>query len=286
MAIPFLEKEISNLKIPEIDGSGTAVPVQLVQAHPRCLAGLLTSPTQPAHTPIGKIDYEVKDMAVSGLALGGSQIAPQANGVSFGLSNVGLHIHGDWHYRVSDWPHPSDSGSFDADVSGTNADVVIALLSTASGEPSVKTASCQAAVGSLKIKLHGGCVLCRAGAGATSNGACHQTHDPPPPASFSSTNPGQASCTICLTLTLPVGAAARASGDCTPTSLLTPRISSSPDALKKSLNSQLCSIVQSEIDNNLNKVLQLVLSPRHLSPPLTHFPPSHSLPPSGLPGCH
>lgn len=79
----------------------------------------------------------------------------QGQGISVSISNLACSATLNWHYRENSWPHVSDSGSADIDVSGVTASVNMAGTNSG-GHPQVSVISDSVNVGDLDIHLHGG----------------------------------------------------------------------------------------------------------------------------------
>ncbi|KAF0980344.1 hypothetical protein FDP41_013558 [Naegleria fowleri] len=67
-------------------------------------------------TPIGHVTYQLSSITLSrlGLSTPSIQVNPQGLGVT--ISSATAHMNCNWHYRENSWPHISDSGSADADI--------------------------------------------------------------------------------------------------------------------------------------------------------------------------
>lgn len=129
VGIPILESQLQNIQIDPISGK--------------------------IGSPIGDIDYELKNIVVDSVSLSGSSAAITSTGVSVSISGVTAKIKLDWEYKESDWPHVSDSGSADISTTGTTASASAGLINS-KGSPQLQVQSVSVNIGSLDIQLHGG----------------------------------------------------------------------------------------------------------------------------------
>ncbi|XP_019854891.1 PREDICTED: bactericidal permeability-increasing protein-like isoform X1 [Amphimedon queenslandica] len=128
--IPILEQQLSNIDIPDISGS--------------------------ASSPIGTIDYELKNIKLSNLKIPTYSMKPGTSGLTIALSSVSVSGKADWHYKQKSWPGISDSGSVDISADGIAITISAVLGSDSSGHPTLKTTGCSFSIGGLHVTFHGG----------------------------------------------------------------------------------------------------------------------------------
>lgn len=73
-------------------------------------------------------------------------------GLSWSANNAGISIHCDWRAK---WHKISTSGSIDVFVSGVSLSVAVAVGTSSTGKPTVKSESCQVGVGNVNVNIHG-----------------------------------------------------------------------------------------------------------------------------------
>jgi len=77
-------------------------------------------------------------------------------GLTWSLSGASISLHGDWRIKYRVVFPVSDSGSFDASVSGASISVSVTLGATATGEPTIRATGCTCHIDRVSIHLHGG----------------------------------------------------------------------------------------------------------------------------------
>ncbi|KAI0219814.1 BPI fold-containing family C protein [Lamellibrachia satsuma] len=111
------------------------------------------------HGQSGKTKYDITGTRITSFEkpVTGMTVAP-GSGITWKLSGGSVSMHGDWHYkyRRNRFIKLSDSGSFDASVSGLELRISIMLGMDNSGQPTVHTTRCSSEVGSANVHLHGG----------------------------------------------------------------------------------------------------------------------------------
>jgi lipopolysaccharide-binding protein len=130
VGIPILVSELSSLTIPDISGS--------------------------AGTPLGSVDYSLKNIHLSNMKIPTSSIKTGGNGLTIYASGISIDGHADWHYKEHSWPHISDSGSLDMSVRGVTLSVSAIVNKDSTGHPTLKSTSCSINIGSLDVTFHGG----------------------------------------------------------------------------------------------------------------------------------
>lgn len=131
VGVALIQKQLATVVVPDINGR--------------------------AGTPLGDIDYSLTSIVITGLTIPSvsTSIVP-GQGLVVSVSGVSCHVNMRWHYRQRAWPHISDGGSADVQISGTSVSVTAVVGMDSTGRPTVKAANCQAHVGGLSIDLHGG----------------------------------------------------------------------------------------------------------------------------------
>lgn len=131
VGIPILISELQNLNIPDQSGS--------------------------TGSPIGDIDYDLTSIKGSDLAIPSSSLAVDPSvGLRVTGSGASMHLSANWHYRMSSWPHISDSGSCDVSVSSVSLSIVVSVGADSTGHPTVSASSCTFSIGHMDIDFHGG----------------------------------------------------------------------------------------------------------------------------------
>ncbi|ELR16783.1 LBP / BPI / CETP family, Cterminal domain containing protein [Acanthamoeba castellanii str. Neff] len=110
-----------------------------------------------AHAPvIGKINWQLQNIVISGLSLPQSSIAIlPGRGVSVNIAQASLEITMDFHYREHHWPHIKGHGNLVIHGSGINIGVAV-QVGEANGKPTLAVISSQCSIGNLSVKEHGG----------------------------------------------------------------------------------------------------------------------------------
>uniref|UniRef100_A0A3P8VE24 Bactericidal permeability-increasing protein n=1 Tax=Cynoglossus semilaevis TaxID=244447 RepID=A0A3P8VE24_CYNSE len=106
-------------------------------------------------SPIGKVEYSLSNMNIVDVGLPKSAVTPVAGtGIKLSIGDAFIHLHGNW--RVKYLRVIKDSGSFDLSVNALAISTSIAIHSDETGRPTVSSVSCEAHVGSVSVKFHGG----------------------------------------------------------------------------------------------------------------------------------
>ncbi|KAI4877671.1 hypothetical protein NFI96_021202 [Prochilodus magdalenae] len=130
IGITALQTKLKSIKIPDLSGSQSV-------------------------SPIGKVSYSLTGIQILNLGLPKSQVGlVPGTGVSLSIGDAFINLHGNW--RVKYLKIIKDSGSFDLAVKGLTISTTINVKSDDTGRPVVSGVNCQAAVGSVNIKFHGG----------------------------------------------------------------------------------------------------------------------------------
>lgn len=77
-------------------------------------------------------------------------------GLTWSLTGAGISLHGNWRIKYRVVFPVSNSGSFDASVSGASVSVSVTLGASADGEPTIRTSGCTCHIDRVHIHLHGG----------------------------------------------------------------------------------------------------------------------------------
>ncbi|KAK2193986.1 hypothetical protein NP493_4g13041 [Ridgeia piscesae] len=111
------------------------------------------------HGQSGKTKFDITGVRITSFDKPHSEttVAP-GSGITWKLSGGSVSIKGDWHYKYrQNWlVKLSDSGSFDASVSGLDLRISIMIGMDNSGQPTIHTTGCSSEVGSADVRLHGG----------------------------------------------------------------------------------------------------------------------------------
>lgn len=106
-------------------------------------------------SPIGKVRYSLSNLQVVNVGLPQSAVGlVPGTGVRLSIGNAFISLRGNW--RVKYLRVIKDSGSFDLNVNGLTVATSIAIKNDETGHPEVSIAKCDAAVGSVNVKFHGG----------------------------------------------------------------------------------------------------------------------------------
>ncbi|KAG2372948.1 hypothetical protein C9374_012978 [Naegleria lovaniensis] len=111
---------------------------------------------QNVDTPVGHVQFQVQNIQVSQLSLQTpSVVIGSDQTLMLNIPGVHTHMQADWHYRKTHWPHVSDHGSVDADITisvsiGVKISIVDATHCTA------QVTSVQASFSEFNLKMHGG----------------------------------------------------------------------------------------------------------------------------------
>jgi len=129
VGIPILEQELQTINVPDITGK--------------------------VGTPVGTIEYDLTDIVISGLFIPSASLVTTSVGLAASVSGASASAHLNWHYREEAWPHVSDSGDADIDISDTSISLSLAVTE-ANGLPVLSVASDSVNIGNMDIHLHGG----------------------------------------------------------------------------------------------------------------------------------
>ncbi|XP_016391149.1 bactericidal permeability-increasing protein-like [Sinocyclocheilus rhinocerous] len=104
---------------------------------------------------IGKVEYSITGMQIVNLGLPKSalRLVP-GTGVMLSVGDAYISLRGNWRVKYS-WIIKA-SGSFELAVSELAISTIIAVKSDVTGRPTVSVTKCEAAVGSVKVRFHGG----------------------------------------------------------------------------------------------------------------------------------
>ncbi|XP_039859094.1 bactericidal permeability-increasing protein-like [Simochromis diagramma] len=106
-------------------------------------------------SPIGKVQYNLSNIRVLKVGIPKSSVdLVPGTGVRMSIGDAFISLNGNW--RVKYLRIIKDSGSFDLNVNGLSIATTISIKSDETGRPAVSSDSCSAAVGSAKVKFHGG----------------------------------------------------------------------------------------------------------------------------------
>ncbi|KAF0973132.1 hypothetical protein FDP41_008339 [Naegleria fowleri] len=111
---------------------------------------------QDVDTPIGHVQFEVKNIQVSQLSLQTPNVVIGSDqSLVLNIPVVHTHMQADWQYREHHWPHISDHGSVDADITislsiGVKVSIVDATHCMA------QVTNVQASFSEFNLKMHGG----------------------------------------------------------------------------------------------------------------------------------
>jgi lipopolysaccharide-binding protein len=132
VAVDVLAKSVLQLKIPDQHGS--------------------------TDIKVGKVSYDVTNIRVTNFIKPGTTVSINPDqGLTWRLSNAGVSVHGNWHYKYRLlFIVIQDSGSFDGDVSGASLTESITLGQDPTGHPTIASTGCQCNINSVSIRLHGG----------------------------------------------------------------------------------------------------------------------------------
>ncbi|KFP87135.1 Bactericidal permeability-increasing protein, partial [Apaloderma vittatum] len=127
-AIAFLEKELAQLKLPDISGDFRIKPV-------------------------GKVRYEISRLELQSFHLPYSRISLVPNvGLQVSISNAFAEVDGNWRVKVL---FIKDHGSFDLRVDNVYIKINLKLGSDASGKPTIDTSDCSTSISSVRVHFSG-----------------------------------------------------------------------------------------------------------------------------------
>jgi len=130
VGIVMLERDLQSIAIPSVDGD--------------------------VGTPIGNVHYKLTNLILSSLVIPRSNVTliPKS-GAELIISGTSAHLSMNWEYRKTSFPHVSDSGTANVDVSNTAIDVSVSVTMQ-NGRPYANVESCVVHVGKLDMDIHGG----------------------------------------------------------------------------------------------------------------------------------
>ncbi|NXJ83658.1 BPI protein, partial [Trogon melanurus] len=127
-AIAFLEKELAQLKLPDISGDFR------IRA-------------------VGKVRYEISRLDLQSFRLPYSRISLVPNvGLQVSISNAFAEVDGNWRVKVL---FIRDHGSFDLKVDNVYIKINLKLGSDASGKPTIDTSDCSTSISSVRVHFSG-----------------------------------------------------------------------------------------------------------------------------------
>ncbi|NXS93015.1 BPI protein, partial [Jacana jacana] len=126
--IAILEKELANVKLPDISGD-SRIKV------------------------LGKVRYEISRLDLTGFRLPNSQISLVPNvGLQVSISNAYTKVKGNWRVKLR---FIRDHGSFEVTVENTNMNINLKLGNDASGKPTVDTSGCSIHISKVRVRFSG-----------------------------------------------------------------------------------------------------------------------------------
>jgi len=130
----------------------------LPAAEAAALAAVIPDMEEEVHVPVvGNVELSLKDMKINRLSVLNSSIhLNSGNAITVSVTGLDLDITLNWHYRESNWPHISDSGSGEGSTGHAAGSLAIVVGSDTTGHPTAKITSCSFDLSDLSIKLHGG----------------------------------------------------------------------------------------------------------------------------------
>lgn len=131
VGIPFIEKELDELHIPEIKSL--------------------------VNTPLGGVDYDLKSLKLSDVRIKKTKIEiGKDHGLRLNADNSSINIGAEWHYKEKAWPHISDSGFCNVSMRDLALTMTLYAIEGKDGESQISARNCLLKVGSLKVKFRGG----------------------------------------------------------------------------------------------------------------------------------
>uniref|UniRef100_A0A8C3QRY6 Bactericidal permeability-increasing protein n=1 Tax=Cyanoderma ruficeps TaxID=181631 RepID=A0A8C3QRY6_9PASS len=126
--IAILEKELAQLKMPDISGDSRVLRV-------------------------GKVHYELSRLRLRDFHLPYSRITPISNmGLQVSISNAFAELDGDWRVKVF---FVRDHGSFNLKVENIYIKIILRLGSDTNGKPTISTADCSARISKVRVLFSG-----------------------------------------------------------------------------------------------------------------------------------
>ncbi|RLV64124.1 hypothetical protein DV515_00017571 [Chloebia gouldiae] len=119
----ILEKELAQLKLPDISGKS------------------------------GKVRYELSRLRITSFRLPHSRITPISNvGLEVSISNSFAELNGDWRVKFL---FIRDHGSFNLKVENVYMKIVLRLGSDTTGKPTISTSDCSASISKVRVRFSG-----------------------------------------------------------------------------------------------------------------------------------
>ncbi|NWV10804.1 BPI protein, partial [Ptilonorhynchus violaceus] len=126
--IAILEKELTQLKLPDISGDSRVLHV-------------------------GKVHYELSRLSLRNFQLPYSRITPIANvGLQVSISNAFAELYGDWRVKFL---FIRDRGSFDLKVENAYIKISLRLGSDTTGKPTISTSDCSTRISKVRVRFSG-----------------------------------------------------------------------------------------------------------------------------------
>lgn len=113
--------------------------------------------SEDVDTPVGHVTISLSSVHFNSLSIPSSKLKTDAGvGIQLQIAGASTSLSGNWHYRKDHWPHVSDGGSFDLDVSGLAVTLTAKLGVDSKGHPTIAAGGCSSSIGDAKIHFHGG----------------------------------------------------------------------------------------------------------------------------------
>ncbi|NXU98268.1 BPI protein, partial [Cettia cetti] len=126
--IAILEKELAQLKLPDISGDSRVLKV-------------------------GKVHYELSRLRIPNFRLPYSRITPISNkGLQVSISNAFVELDGDWRVKFL---FVRDHGSFNLKVENVYIKIILRLGSDTTGKPTISTSDCTAHISKVRVHFSG-----------------------------------------------------------------------------------------------------------------------------------
>ncbi|NWR43372.1 BPI protein, partial [Regulus satrapa] len=126
--IMILEKELAQLKLPDISGDSRVLRV-------------------------GKVRYELSRLRLRDFHLPYSRITPISNvGLQVSISNAFAELDGDWRVKFA---FVRDHGSFNLKVENVYIKITLRLGSDTTGKPTISTSDCRASISKVRVLFSG-----------------------------------------------------------------------------------------------------------------------------------
>ncbi|XP_056363057.1 bactericidal permeability-increasing protein-like isoform X2 [Oenanthe melanoleuca] len=126
--IMILEKELAQLKLPDISGDARVLRV-------------------------GKVRYELSRLSLRDFQLPYSRITPVSNvGLQVSISNAFAELDGDWRVKLF---FVRDHGSFNLKVENVYIKISLRLGSDTTGKPTISTSDCSASISKVRVLFSG-----------------------------------------------------------------------------------------------------------------------------------